>query len=75
MANGRPWTEENSKTLRTLAEMGLDDGMIAKQMGYCVDTIQRRRSALGIQPYYRIQYGGWLELRRKYGYEDGIHKP
>lgn len=51
------WKPEHTKTLEIMVSIGCDDGLIAKQLGFCRETIQRRRSALGLPPYYRVRQG------------------
>lgn len=48
--NGKPWTTEHAQMLKQLAGFAYDHE-IAKATGHDVDTVQRRRSALGLPAY------------------------
>jgi hypothetical protein len=45
-----------------LALQHLPNAIIAAHTGHCVDTVQRKRSALGLQNYYGARYGTWGDL-------------
>lgn len=45
-----PWLQRHTATLMRMAPFAYDHE-IAAITGHCVDTVQRRRSALGIPPY------------------------
>lgn len=53
MANGRPWTSNDTATLRRMNGAGYSDGEIAEHTGHCRETITRRRLALGLDPTRR----------------------
>ncbi len=38
------------------------DHEIAAKTGHDVDTVQRRRSAMGLPAFYGHRYGTWLEI-------------
>lgn len=59
---GKVWMPKHTDTL--LALQHLPNAIIAAHTGHCVDTIQRKRSALGLPNYYEIRYGTWRELDR-----------
>lgn len=40
------------------------DHEIAAKTGHDVDTVQRRRSAMGLPAYYGSRYGRWEDLPR-----------
>ncbi len=62
--NGRPWTQEHTATLTKLAPYAYDHE-IARVTGHCVDTVQRHRKMLGLDPYRGtvMRYGTWAESR------------
>jgi hypothetical protein len=60
---GKIWMAKDTATLMALNRIGYDDALIAKQLGVCIDTVQRRRSALGLPAYYHIRPGTFSELR------------
>ena len=49
MSNGRTWTPEDSARLRRMAGAGYSDGEIARHLGFCRETVTRRRAAQRIQ--------------------------
>lgn len=59
--NGKPWTEANTATLCALHATH-HDHEIAKRTGHDVDTVQRRRSLLGLPAFYGSRYGRWEDL-------------
>lgn len=60
---GRVWMAKDTDTLMALRHM--PNAIIAAQTGHCVDTIQRKRSALGLPNYYAMRYGTWADLSPK----------
>jgi hypothetical protein len=44
---GRTWTPDDTATLRRMARAGYSDGEIAQHLGYCRETVTRRRLCLG----------------------------
>ena len=62
MSNGRPWGAEDSATLMRLHATH-HDHEIAERTGHCADTVQRRRSAMGLPAFYgRARYGSWQDI-------------
>lgn len=59
MSNGKPWTEEHTKLLVGLNEIGCSDHVIAGATGHDVDTVTRRRRDYGLPPVYRSVYSTW----------------
>jgi len=59
--NGRPWTQDDTATLHALHKTHADHE-IARKTGHHADTVQRRRAALGLDPYVRVRYATFLEL-------------
>lgn len=55
--NGKPWLPEHTAMLKRLVGFAYDHE-IAKATGHCVDTVQRRRAALGFPAYHGtpVQY-------------------
>lgn len=49
MANGRPWSPDDSAELRRMAGSGASDVEISAHMGRNVKLIGRKRRALGIE--------------------------
>ena len=47
MSNGRTWTPDDSARLRRMAGAGYSDGEIARHLGFCRETVTRRRLCLG----------------------------
>lgn len=47
MSNGRTWTPDDSARLRRMAGAGYSDGEIAQHLGFCRETVTRRRLCLG----------------------------
>ena len=60
MPKGR---KTNLNELRALLAAGLNDLQVAKRMGICRETVQKRRSELGISPNYFSKEG--LERRAR----------
>jgi len=58
----RPWTPSDSDTLRRMSNMGFDDAKIAKRLGFCVKTIQRKRNEMQIPNYFTVRYSNWGTL-------------
>lgn len=54
--NGRPWTPDDSATLRRMAGAGYSDGEIAAHLGFCRETVTRRRLCLGYAASLQL---GW----------------
>ena len=46
--NGRPWTPDDTARLRRMAVAGYSDGEIAQHLGFCRETVTRRRASLHI---------------------------
>lgn len=47
--NGKPWTAAHTATLKRMAGAGYTDGEIAQHLGFCRETVTRRRAALHIE--------------------------
>ena len=47
--NGRPWTADDTATVRRMAGAGYSDGEIAQHLGFCRETVTRRRAAFHIE--------------------------
>jgi hypothetical protein len=45
--NGRTWTPDHTATLKRMAGAGYSDGEIAQHLGFCRETVTRRRLCLG----------------------------
>ena len=45
----RTWTPDDTATLRRMARAGYSDGEIAQHLGYCRETVTRRRAAFHIE--------------------------
>lgn len=45
--NGRTWTPDDTATLKRMAGAGYSDGEIAQHLGFCRETVTRRRLCLG----------------------------
>lgn len=62
--NGKAWNSAHTALLKSLAGYAYDHE-IAKLTGHCVDTVQRRRSMLGLPPYRgtTMRYGSWDDIR------------
>lgn len=58
--NGKIWQAKDTDTLMALRH--LPNAIIAAHTGHCVDTIQRKRTALGLPNYYAMRYGTWRQL-------------
>lgn len=54
--NGRPWTPDDSATLKRMARAGYSDGEIARHLGFCRETVTRRRLCLGYAASLKL---GW----------------
>ncbi len=54
MSNGRTWTPDDSATLRRMAGAGYSDGEIAQHLGFCRETVTRRRLCLGYTASLKI---------------------
>lgn len=50
LANGRPWSPDDSAELRRLAGSGMTDDQIGERMGRNAKLVCRKRRALGIEP-------------------------
>jgi len=59
--NGRPWTQDDTAILVALHKSHADHE-IAQKTGHCAATVQRRRAALGLDPYVRVRYATFLEM-------------
>jgi IS30 family transposase len=46
---GRTWTPDDTATLRRMARAGYSDGEIAQHLGFCRETVTRRRAASRIE--------------------------
>ena len=47
--NGRTWTPDHTATLKRMAGAGYSDGEIAQHLGFCRETVTRRRASLHIE--------------------------
>lgn len=56
MSNGRAWTPSHTATLKRMASAGYSDGEIAQHLGFCRETVTRRRLAQGFTASLKI---GW----------------
>lgn len=54
--NGRPWNADDTATLKRMACAGYSDGEIAKHLGFCRETVTRRRLAQGFTASLKL---GW----------------
>lgn len=54
--SGRAWTQEATATLKRMAAAGYTDGEIADHLGYCRETVTRRRLCLGYTASLKL---GW----------------
>ncbi len=63
MANGKPWSQEHTNMLLSLYGTH-HDHEIAERTGHDTDTVQRRRSAMGLPAFYGHRYGNWQDLPR-----------
>jgi hypothetical protein len=61
--NGKKWTPEHTEIVKSMYWYSYDHE-IARATGHCVDTVQRRRAALGLSAYRgpRVRYGTFAEL-------------
>jgi hypothetical protein len=50
MSNGRPWTPDDTATLKRMAAAGYSDAEIARHMGRDRDVVGRKRRAANIRP-------------------------
>lgn len=44
---GSTWTTDHTATLKRMAGAGYSDGEIARHLGFCRETVTRRRLCLG----------------------------
>jgi len=58
----REWTADHTKTLKALVNIGLNNATIAAHTGHHVETVRRRRDALGLPDTYEVRYGSWADL-------------
>jgi hypothetical protein len=56
------WKPEHTALMVKLHAAGCSDHVIAGATGHDVDTVQRRRSAMGLSANYRSQIGTWESL-------------
>jgi IS30 family transposase len=49
MSNGRTWTADDTATLSRMARAGYSDGEIAQHLGFCRETVTRRRASSHIE--------------------------
>lgn len=56
MANGKPWTEADTATLRRMNAVGYTDGEIAAVTGHNPRTVQRQRAAHQLPICKRIDW-------------------
>lgn len=54
--NGKPWTADCTATLKRMAGAGYTDGEIAQHLGFCRETVTRRRLYLGYTASLKL---GW----------------
>lgn len=54
--NGKPWTPDDTATLKRMAGAGYTDGEIAQHLGFCRETVTRRRLCLGYSASLKL---GW----------------
>lgn len=47
--NGRSWSDDDIAALRRLVASGWTDGRIARELGRSRETVQRKRSVLGLK--------------------------
>lgn len=52
----RPWSQADSDTLKRMHAEGCTDGMIARQIGCCLNTVLDRRRAAGLAPNHPARY-------------------
>ncbi len=45
----KAWTSDDTARLRRMAEAGYSDGEIAQHLGFCRETVTRRRAAFRIE--------------------------
>jgi hypothetical protein len=60
--NGKPWTLDHTATLERLNAIGCPDDLIAYITGHARETVQRRRSMLGISAAYSVRYADWRDM-------------
>lgn len=65
--NGRPWTSDDTATLKRMTCAGYTDAEIAEHLRFARETVTRRRLALGYTASLKI---GW---RRRLVRHDMIH--
>ncbi len=58
---GKPWMPEHTAKLYALHPTH-HDAEIAAITGHDTDTVQRRRSLLGLPAYYGPRYGSWQDI-------------
>lgn len=60
---GKKWTADHTAIVKEMYWFAYDHE-IAEATGHCVDTVQRRRSMLGLSAYRgpRVRYGIWGDL-------------
>jgi hypothetical protein len=46
---GHTWTPDHTATLKRMAGAGYSDGEIARHLGFCRETVTRRRAASRIE--------------------------
>lgn len=56
MSNGHTWTPDHTATLKRMAGAGYSDGEIARHLGFCRETVTRRRLCLGYAASLKL---GW----------------
>lgn len=59
--NGKEWKPMHTAILQAMHATHHDHEIAAKT-GHDVDTVQRRRSCLGLPAYYGSRYGRWEDL-------------
>lgn len=62
LLNGRPWTPDDTATLKRMSVAGFNDIQIAQATGHSVKTIRRRRHDMQIPSYIDVRYGNWGDL-------------
>lgn len=56
MSNGHTWTPDHTATLKRMAGAGYSDGEIAQHLGFCRETVTRRRLMFGYSASLKL---GW----------------
>lgn len=59
--NGKEWKPTHTATLLAMHATH-HDHEIAERTGHSADTVQRRRSAMGLPAHYGSRYGRWQDL-------------